>query len=203
LAPFTQVHSPFGRPLDITRFADDPVFTEVPAVGLSLITSPEGTVLLEAVVTVPTTNPTPVIAVDAAVCVSFNTFGTITCVTCAGPLEITRFTDDPVFTDVPATGLSLITSPEGTVLLDAVVTVPTTSPAPVIAVDAAVCVSFTTFGTDTCAPPLDVPFSVTRPMFQFAYRKPIVAEYDPVVDTIWYSTPNSGPVPTVPPVGIV
>jgi hypothetical protein len=171
-------------PLEITRFTDDPVFTDVPATGLSLITSPEGTVLLDAVVTVPTTSPTPAIAVVAAVCVSFTTFGTITCVTCAGPEDNVRFTNDPVLTKVPATGLSLTTSPEGTVPLDAVVTVPTASPAPVIAVDAAVCVSFTTFGTDTSAPPLDVPFSVTRPMFQFAYRKPIVAEYDPVEDTI-------------------
>jgi hypothetical protein len=151
LAPFTQVHSPFGGPLDTTRFTDDPVLTEVPAVGLSLITSPEGTVELEAVVTVPTTNPTPVIAVVAAVCVSSTTFGTITCVTCAGPLEITRFTDDPVFTDVPAVGLSLITSPEGTVELEAVVTVPTASPAPVIAVVAAASVSPTTLGTITMA----------------------------------------------------
>jgi hypothetical protein len=127
------------------------VFTDVPATGLSLITSPEGTVLLDAGVTIPTMSPAPVMAVVAAVCVSFTTFGTITCVTCAGPLESTRFTDDPVFTEVPATGLSLITSPEGTVLLDAVVTVPTNSPTPVIAVDAAICVSFTTFGTCTCA----------------------------------------------------
>jgi hypothetical protein len=47
----------------------------------------------------------------------------------AGPDETTRLTDDPVFTSVPATGLSLITLPDGTELLDIIVTVPTASPA--------------------------------------------------------------------------
>jgi len=43
-----------------------------------------------------------------------------------------------------------MTSPEGMVLLDVVVTVPTTSPAPVMALEAAACVSPTTFGTGCC-----------------------------------------------------
>ena len=50
----------------------------VPAVGLSLMTSPLATVLLEAVVTVPTTRPTPVMADVAIACVSPTTFGTDT-----------------------------------------------------------------------------------------------------------------------------
>ena len=43
-----------------------PRITIVPATGLSLITLPDGTVLLAAIVTVPTTRPTLVIAVVAA-----------------------------------------------------------------------------------------------------------------------------------------
>jgi hypothetical protein len=135
-------------PVDTTMFTADPVTTVVPAAGLSLITSPEGTVPLEAVVAAPTTSPAPVIAVVAAACVSPTTFGTATV---GGPVDTTRFTADPSVTEVPAAGFSLITSPEGTVLLEAVVTVPTTSPAPVIAVVAAACVSPTTFGTVTVA----------------------------------------------------
>ena len=56
-----------------------------------------------------------------------------------GPPETTRLTAELAFTEVPATGLSLITLPAVTVL-DAVVTVPTTRPAPVMAVVAAACV---------------------------------------------------------------
>jgi hypothetical protein len=63
-------------------------------------------VLLVVVVTVPTTRPTPVIEVVAAACVSPTTFGTATV---AGPVETTRFTDEPTATDVPASGASLIT----------------------------------------------------------------------------------------------
>ena len=44
--------------------------------------------------------------------------------TVAGPLETTRFTAEPAVTDAPATGLWLITLPEGTVELLAVLTVP-------------------------------------------------------------------------------
>src|ERR1019366_3188787 len=139
-------------PVDTTRFTADPRATSVPATGLSLITLPDATVMLEAVVTVPTTRPAPVIAVDAAACVCPTTFGTATG---AGPVEITRFTADPKATSVPATGLSLITLPDATVPLEAVVTVPTTRPAPVIAVVAAACVCPTTFGTATCAGPVE------------------------------------------------
>src|ERR1019366_5813772 len=140
-------------PVEITRLTGDPELTSVPAVGLSLITFPAGTVLLAAFVTVPSPRPAPVIAVVAAACVCPTTFGTATC---AGPVEITRLTADPRVTSVPATGLSVITLPDATVPLEAVVTVPTTRPAPVIAVVAAACVCPTTFGTATGAGPVEI-----------------------------------------------
>jgi hypothetical protein len=118
-------------------FTADPAFTLVAAVGLSLMTLPDATVLLEAVVTVPSTKPAPVIAVVAAACVSPTTFGTDTF---ADPVDTTMFTAEPVFTLVAAGGFSLITVPDATVLLEAVVTVPSTNPAPVMAVVAAACV---------------------------------------------------------------
>ncbi len=69
-----------------------------------------------------------------------------------GPLDATRHTTrlsgDRTFTDVPATGLWLMTSPAATVLLDWTVTAPRTRPAPVIAVEAAACVIPAAFGTD-------------------------------------------------------
>ena len=117
--------------------------------------------LLEAVVTVPSTNPAPVMAVVAAACVSPTTFGTDTF---AGPLETTMFTAEPTFTLVPAVGLSLITFPAATVLLVALVTVPSTRPAPLIAMVAAACVSPTTFGTDTCAGPLEITRFTAEPI---------------------------------------
>ena len=99
---------------------------------------------------VPTTNPAPVIAMVAAGCVRFTTFGTaIGPGAGAGPVETTRFTADPAATPMPAAGFWLITRPAATVALDCCVTAPTTSPAPVIAVLAAACAWFTTFGTVT------------------------------------------------------
>jgi hypothetical protein len=146
VSPTTLGTDTFAGPLETTMFTAEPTFTLVPAVGLSLMTLPEATVLLEAVVTVPSTNPAPVMAVVAAAWVSPTTFGTDTC---PGPLETTMFTAEPTFTLFPAVGLSLITLPAATVLLEAVVTVPSTKPAPVMAVVAAACVSPTTFGTAT------------------------------------------------------
>ena len=52
---------------------------------------------------------------------------------------------------MPATGLSLITAPAPTVLLDAVVTIPAINPAASMDVMAAACVWPVTFGTGTCA----------------------------------------------------
>jgi hypothetical protein len=117
--------------------------TSVPAAGLSLITLPLGTVLLDAVFTVPGTRPSEVMADVAADCVVPTTLGTAT------PDETTRLTEVPPLTSVPAVGLSLITLPLGTVLVDAVVTVPSTRPAEVRADVAADCVAPTTFGTAT------------------------------------------------------
>ena len=55
------------------------------------------------------------------------------------PDDTTRFTAVPVFTLLPAAGVCEITLPDATLLLDCCVTVPTASPAPVIAVLAADC----------------------------------------------------------------
>jgi hypothetical protein len=139
-------------PVDTSKLTAEPAATLAPAPGLWLITLPEGTVELDAVVTAPTVRPAPVITVIAADCVSPTTLGTVTG---AGPDDTVRFTAEPASTLAPPGGLWLITSPEGTVELDAVVTVPTVRPAPVIAVDAADCVSPTTLGTVTGAGPED------------------------------------------------
>jgi hypothetical protein len=116
------------------------------------MTLPEATVLLDWVVTVPVVNPAAVSAALAAACVSPTTFGTLTG---AGPLETTSVTADPVATLVAAAGVSLMTLPEATVLLDWVVTVPAVNPAPVMAVLATAWVSPTTFGTLTEVEPLE------------------------------------------------
>ena len=135
------------EPAETTRLTAEPELTLLPAPGLSLITLPDATVELLAAVTVPTTSPAPVMAVVAAAWVSPTTLGTETC---AEPVETTRLTAEPELTLVPALGLSLITSPDATVELLSVVTVPTTSSAPVMAVSAAAWVSPTTLGTSTC-----------------------------------------------------
>src|SRR3954462_13775829 len=101
------------------------------------MTDPAEIVVLDAVVTVPTTRLAPVIAVVALACVRPTTFGTATC---GGPDETTRATALTTLTCVAAVGFWLITDPDGTVVLDAVVTVPTTRLAPVIAVVALACV---------------------------------------------------------------
>jgi len=145
-------------PVETTRFTAEPDAAAVPASGLWLMTLPEATVLLVAVVTVPTVSPAPVIAVDAAACVSPTTLGTLTA---AGPVETTRLTGDPDAALAPAIGLWLMTLPEATVLLVAVATVPTVKPTPVIAVDAAACVNPTTFGTDTGTAAVTVTLTAT------------------------------------------
>src|SRR5215813_3151406 len=116
------------------------------------MTEPAGTVVLAAFVTAPTVRPAFVIAVEAAACVSPTTLGTATC---GGPDDTTSATALFVATCVPAVGFWLITDPDGTVVLDAVVTVPTVNPAFVIEVVAAACVRPTTFGTATCGGPDD------------------------------------------------
>src|SRR6476620_10971232 len=114
------------------------------------MTEPAGTVVLVAVVTVPTTRPAFVIAVVAAVCVRPTPLGTATC---GRPDDTTSDTALPTLTCVPLSGDWLMTDPAGTVVLVAVVTVPTVRPAPVIAVVAALCVRPTTLGTATCGRP--------------------------------------------------
>src|SRR5207245_1486832 len=109
---------------------------------------PDGTVVLDAVVTVPSASVALVIAVVAAACVRPTTSGVATC---GGPDETTSATALPVTTCVPATGFWLITAPDGTVVLDALVTGPTVRLAPVIALVAVACVLPTTFGTPTSA----------------------------------------------------
>ena len=100
-------------------------------------------------------------AAVAAACVSPTTFGTATC---GGPDETTSATALPVVACAPAAGVWLITDPDGTVVLDVVVTTPTVSPALVIAVVAAACVSQTTFGTATCGRPDDTTRSTALPV---------------------------------------
>src|SRR5207237_6131859 len=104
---------------------------------------PDGTVVLDEVVIVPTVNPAFVIEVVAAACVRPTTFGTATC---GAPDETTSATALPVATCVAAAGFSPITDPDGTVVLDEVVIVPTVNPAFVIEVVAAACVTPTTSG---------------------------------------------------------
>ena len=54
-----------AAPVDTVRFTAVPCATEVPAVGVWLITLPAGTVALLAVVTAPNVRPAPVKAVVA------------------------------------------------------------------------------------------------------------------------------------------
>src|SRR5207302_11439514 len=102
-------------------------------------------------VTLPTTAPAPVIAVVAAACLCPPPFPTRRS---SDLLLTTRLTAAPDVTLVPATGFWLITVPAGTVELDCIVTLPTTRPAPVIAVVAATCTRLTTSHAITEAAPL-------------------------------------------------
>src|SRR5262249_56106788 len=115
----------------------------------------------EGVVTMATTRPGFVIAVVAAACVWPTTLGTVTC---GGPLDTTRFTALPVTACAPLAGDWLITDPFGTVVLEAVVTMPTMSPAFVIAVVAAACAWPTTLGTVTSGGPLETTRSTALPV---------------------------------------
>src|SRR5437660_6750840 len=110
------------------------------------MTLPAATVLLDCIVTVPTVRPAPVMALVAAACAWPTTFGTGTGAGGGAPLETTKLTAEPLATIVPAVGLSLMTLPEATVLLDCCVTAPMVRPAPVMALVAAACIWPTTFG---------------------------------------------------------
>src|SRR4249919_2483486 len=96
------------------------------------MTDPAAIVALGLFVTVPTTSPAPTIAVAAAACFWFTTFGTATGAG-AAPVDTTRLTALPGAANVPPAGVWLITEPEGTVGLEAVVTVPTVRLAAAIA----------------------------------------------------------------------
>jgi hypothetical protein len=63
-------------PVETTKDTVDPEATEAPAAGDSETTNPAAKVALDAVVTEPSTRPTPVIAELAAACVRPTTFGT-------------------------------------------------------------------------------------------------------------------------------
>src|SRR3954465_12077516 len=127
------------------------------------MTEPAGTVVLGAVeLPSPSDRPAPAIALVAAASVRPTTFGTTTCAT---PEETTSATALPVFTCVPATGVWLITDPDGTVVLDAVVIAPTVRPAFAIAALAAVCVRPVTLGTATCGRPEETTSATALPMF--------------------------------------
>jgi hypothetical protein len=156
-SPTTLGTATCAGPVETTRLTAEPELTLVPALGLSLITLPDATVALLAVVTVPTTSPAPVMDVVAAAWVTPTTLGTAIC---AAPVETTRLTVEPELTLVPALGLSLMTLPDATVALLAMVTVPTTSPAPVMDVVAAACVSPTTLGTATSGAAVTVKVTV-------------------------------------------
>src|SRR6476661_2369547 len=99
------------------------------------MTEPDGTVVLEAVDTLPTTSPAFVIAVVAAACVTPTTLGTATF---GGPDDTTIATALPLAARAKAAGVWLSTMPDGTVVLDAVVTSPTMNPASVNVVVAVV-----------------------------------------------------------------
>src|SRR5262245_61915733 len=124
------------------------------------MTEPAGTVVLEAVVTVPAARPTDVSAAVAAACVMFTTLGTATI---GGPLDTTSATALPTATCVPAAGFWLMMAPAGTVVLDAVVRAPTAKPAEVIAAVAAACVMSTTLGTATKGGPDDTTSATALP----------------------------------------
>src|SRR3954471_2781910 len=124
------------------------------------MTLPAGTVMLVAVVMVPTTSCAPVIAVVAAACVKPTTSGALTC---GRPDETVSAIALPMTTSAPAAGDWLMTLPDGTVMLDAVVIVPTTSCAVVIAVVAAACANPTTAGVLTCGRPDETVSAIALP----------------------------------------
>src|SRR3954464_13006321 len=124
------------------------------------MTLPAGTVRLLAVEIVPTTSCAPVIAVVAAACVSPTTFGALTC---GRPVDTVSAIALPTTTSAAAAGDWLMTLPDGTVMLDVVVIVPTTSCTVVIALVAAAWVNPTTSGALTCGRPVDNVSAIALP----------------------------------------
>src|SRR5215470_16859170 len=99
------------------------------------MTVPAGMTVEGVNVTGPSVRLPAAIALVATTCVRPTTLGTVTS---DAPVDNTSDTDEPAATTVPATGDELMTDPAGTVALGAVVVVPTTRPAAVIAFVAAV-----------------------------------------------------------------
>src|SRR6476620_6091592 len=125
------------------------------------MTDPDGTVVLDAVVTVPTVRPAVVIADVAAACVRPTTFGTATC---GGPDETTSATALPTTTCVAAARSRLMTQAAGTALMAFVDTAATGRPAPVMDAEPAAGVSPTTLGTATCGGPDETTSATALPM---------------------------------------
>src|SRR5205807_7389182 len=112
-------------PGETTRSTAEPLAESAPAAGFWLITMPDANVVLDCCVTAPTVRVAALIALVAAASVSPTTFGTATGVGAGAPLETTRLTGAALPTFGPAAGLSPITLPETTVVLDCCVTAPT------------------------------------------------------------------------------
>src|SRR4051812_50219958 len=127
---------------------------------------PAGTVMLDAVVMVPTTSCAVAMAVVAAACVNPTTPGALTC---GRPDETVSAIALPTTTSAFAAGFWLMTLPAGTVMLEAGVMVPTTSCAVVIAVVAAACVNPTTAGALTCGRPLETLSAIALPTTTSAF----------------------------------
>src|SRR3954463_11615308 len=130
------------------------------------MTLPAGTVMLDAVVMVPTTSCAPVIAVVAAACVKPTTSGALTC---GRPDETVSAIALPTTTSAPAAGDWLMTLPDGTVMLDVVVIVPTTSCTAVIALVAAARVNPTTSGALACGRPVEIVSATALPTTTSAF----------------------------------
>src|SRR3954467_11952931 len=149
-----------GRPDEIVSAIALPTTTSAFAAGFWLMTLPAGTVMLDAVVIVPTTSCAVVIAVVAAACVNPTTPGALTC---GRPDETVSAIALPTTTAGLAVGFWLMTLPAGTVMLDAVVMVPTTSCAVAMAVVAAACANPTTPGALTCGRPDETVSAIALP----------------------------------------
>src|SRR3954469_25960012 len=117
--------------------------------------------MLDVVVIVPTVRPMLVREPVAFACGWFVTSGTATC---GKPEEITRATALPTTTSAPAAGFWLITEPDGTVMLDALLIAPTVRPMLVSALDAFACGWFVTSGTATCGRPEEITSATALPM---------------------------------------
>jgi hypothetical protein len=89
-----------------------------------------------------------------------------------GPDEVTRLTALPVATDVPPAGFWLMIDPEGTVVLEAVVSVPTVRFADVIALFAFAFVIPTTLGTVTGGGGVGGTPSTTSALISFIFCTP-------------------------------